>query len=140
MARHQLKSPVTWSRKREVIRDTANERVYYDQVRTPVVSDRDYTIAIRAPSRPTPRASASQLIYETANELGPPVRPGFVRIPNIHGSWTAESDGKGGTRMTYLNFSDPGGSLPAFLAHGAQVDNVAATVVKLQEKLRQLAK
>ncbi len=125
-------------KKREVLRDTATERVYYDQVSTPVVSDRDYTILMRKVA--DSGGQRFQLTYQTANDLGPPPRPGFVRINHIHGSWTAEPDGQGGTRMTYLNFSDPGGSIPAFMAHGAQVDNVAAAVVRLQEKLRKLAK
>ena len=122
-------------KKRDVLRSSATERVVYDQVRTPVVSDRDYTLIIRKLAD----SQRFQVIYQTANELGPPVPPKFVRIPAIRGSWTAESDGQGGTRLTYVSFSEPGGSIPAFLVHGAQFDSVVDSVLRLQDKLSQIS-
>ncbi|HEY1586490.1 MAG TPA: START domain-containing protein, partial [Polyangia bacterium] len=110
----------------------ADELVIYDQIRTPVVSDRDYTIVVR-------RRTAGARIWfecETANERGPaPVR-GYVRIPTIAAGWYVESDGSGGTRLGYFAYSEVGGSVPAWMVRGAQADRSVADVVRMVVRLR----
>lgn len=122
-------------KKRQVLKQDPSEILLYDQIKTPVVSDRDYTLRIRKTSDPGHRY---KMTFETANELGPPVDPKFVRIPAIRGSWSVEPDDKGGSRLTYQTFSEPGGSIPAFMIHGAHFDQCVTDVERVQEMLKKM--
>ncbi|MCC6810552.1 MAG: hypothetical protein IT381_24190 [Deltaproteobacteria bacterium] len=100
--------------------ESPTERVRYEQIATPVISDRDYTVRIRLL---VDRANKLfQMTYASDNTMGPPPDPKFVRIVKMSGVWTFEPADDGGTFVTYLAHSDPAGSLPAFLAKGAQID------------------
>ena len=70
-------------KKRQVIKQEASEIVIYDQIKTPVVSDRDYTLLVRKVA--DPGSHRYRMTFETANHLGPPVDPKYVRIPAIRG-------------------------------------------------------
>jgi hypothetical protein len=106
-------------RKRQVLRRSDDELVLYDQIATPIVSDRDYTLVLR---RAADAATGGwRVTFETANQLGPPVDRHYVRVPLIRGSWSLVPDGDG-TRLVYTVYSEPGGSIPAFMARGAQMD------------------
>jgi hypothetical protein len=125
-------------KRREILHAGVDELVIYDQIRTPVVSDRDYTVRVR---RSFDAASErTQLRCESANELGPPPARGYVRIPIIRAGWMTAPDGKGGTVLTYYAFSEPGGAVPAFLVRGAQQDRSMADVLRILGRLRRLAR
>jgi hypothetical protein len=116
---------------REILHESADELVIYDQIRTPVVSDRDYTITVR-------RRSVGARVWfecETANERGPTPAAGYVRITMIRAGWYVEPDGRGGTRLGYFAYSEPGGSVPAWLVRGAQADRSVADVVRMAKRL-----
>ena len=119
-------------KRRQILGERADELVLYDQIRTPVVSDRDYTIAV---SR---RRSGARVTFEctTANERGPAPTKGYVRIAVIEAGWIVEPDGRGGTRLGYFAYSDPGGSVPAWLVRGAQADRSMADVVRMVNRLK----
>jgi hypothetical protein len=120
---------------REILAERADELVIYDQIRTPVVSDRDYTIVV------TRRRAGARVTFEcvTANERGPAPQKGYVRIAVVNAGWYVEPDGHGGTRLGYFAYSEPGGSVPAFLVRGAQADRSVADVVRMVARLRALA-
>ncbi|MDB4968883.1 MAG: Collagenase [Myxococcales bacterium] len=120
---------------RDLLRDTPDELVIYDQIRTPIVSDRDYTITMRRISN----GARTEFRCETTNEKGPPPARGYVRIPRISAGWQVEPNGKGGTRLGYFAFSEPGGSVPAFLVRGAQADRSLADVVRMKQRLERIA-
>jgi hypothetical protein len=125
-------------KRREILGDNGDELIIYDQIRTPVVSDRDYTVRVR---RRFDAASGRTLFRcESANELGPPPARGYVRIPIIRAGWMTAPDGKGGTTLTYYAFSEPGGAVPAFLVRGAQQDRSLADVVRILGRLRRLSR
>jgi hypothetical protein len=117
---------------REILSEGADELVIYDQIRTPVVSDRDYTIIVRR------RSAGARVWFEcaTANERGPAPQKGYVRIPVIAAGWYVEPDGHGGTRLGYFAYSEPGGSVPAWLVRGAQADRSMADVLRMVHRLR----
>jgi hypothetical protein len=121
---------------RDILRASDGELVIYDQIRTPIVSDRDYTIRVRR----VVEGERTQFRCTTANELGPPPARGYVRIPVIRAGWMTAPDGRGGTLLTYYAFSEPGGSLPAFLVRGAQQDRSLADVVRMNKRLRRLSR
>jgi hypothetical protein len=117
---------------RDILAERADELVIYDQIRTPIVSDRDYTIVVRR------ARSGARVTFEctTANDRGPPPQKGYVRIPLIAAGWFVEPGARGGTRLGYFAYSEPGGSVPAFLVRGAQADRSLADVVRMVHRLR----
>jgi hypothetical protein len=114
-------------KRHEVLRENDRERLVYDQVATPVVADRDYTVRIQW------SADRERRVYEVKfhvdNDAGPPPAKGFVRIPDIHGYWRIQAAPDGGSLVEYVVYSDPGGRIPAWIARGAQVDSTRDNVL-----------
>ena len=102
---------------RTVVKESENERWTYEQIATPIVSNRDYTM--HAKRSLDPATGICQLFFETRNQDGPPAANGFVRIPRIVGSWTLEPDTEGAL-ITYVIYSEPGGHIAAWMARGGQ--------------------
>ncbi len=109
----------------ELLKNTADERLIYQQVHCSIVSDRDYTVHFRR--RFDSETAVCDISFVTDNDAGPPLRPHFVRIPVIRGGWIVEPDG-GGSFVTYLSYSEPGGSIPAWVTKGAQRDAAVFSV------------
>jgi hypothetical protein len=118
-------------KKRTVLSRGSDELVIYDQIHTPVVSDRDVTIRIRRATR----GDELEIRFETANDVGPPPATGFVRLPVVRGRWLLSPSAGGGTRIVYQCYSEPGGSIPAFLVRGAQQSEVAKDVERVLSRL-----
>lgn len=119
-------------KKREVLRKSDTEFVVYDQIKAPVVSDRDVTIRISKVVRP----DVIEVRFQSDESLGPPPASGYVRIPVVRGAWTLVAAPGGGTRLSYTCYSEPGGSIPAWLARGAQRDQVVLDVERILGRLR----
>ncbi len=105
--------------KRQVIRKSENELVVYDHIHAKVVSDREVVLRLL---RWTENGSYF-MTFDTANELGPPPDGKRVRLPSVHGRWTITPDGSG-SHLVYQCYSEPGGTVPAFLVRGAQQDQI----------------
>lgn len=120
-------------KKREILRQSTDELLIYDQIRTPVVSDRDYTLLVKRIYDPARRRT--QIRCWTANDQGPPPARGHVRIPIIRAGWQIEPDGMG-TRLTYYAYGEPGGLVPAFLVRGPQGDHSLLDVFRLLRRLQ----
>lgn len=129
-------------KQRTVLRQSPAALLFYDQIKTPVVSDRDYTI--RMTWQRHPQTGVIEVPFVTANDLGPPPAPGHVRVPTIRGDWiitpmpkdpaapdSAAAGGVPATRITYLCYSEPGGSIPAFMARGAQQEQVLLDIRRI---------
>jgi hypothetical protein len=107
-------------KRRTVVSRAADELVVYDQIHAAVVSDRDVTIRIR---KIADGHGGFNVLFESANELGPPPAAGYVRLPVVHGDWRIEPAAEGGSNLAYRCYSEPGGAIPAFLVRGAQQDS-----------------
>ena len=120
----------------DVLSDTGDERIAYEQVAVPLARDRDYTVRIQR--RVDAGAQRYQITFTSANEAGPPPDGHHVRVKTIHGSWTIEpgSEGKGSI-VRYDVRSEPGGSIPTWVVNRAQreaiVDLVRAVLSRAQE-------
>ncbi len=103
---------------RRFIRKEANELVFHDKVKTPVVSDRDYIMKI------TRKLSADGcgIDFHTANEMGPPPEKGYVRMPLVKGFWKVSRAVDGTSVVVYQVYSEPGGSVPALIIKEPQVN------------------
>lgn len=100
---------------RRVLEEDAGVRLTWEEIAPAVVSPRDYLL------RQTVERSANRCVvrYQATTDPRAPAKAGFVRISKLWGSWAFEAE-EGGVKVTYLSFSDPGGSIPAFLVRGPQ--------------------
>ena len=99
---------------RAIVQESADERVTYEQITPPIVSNRDYVVRARR----LMEGQACRMTFEAANELGPKPPDGWVRVSKLKGHWLFEPLEGGKTRLTYVVFTDPGGSIPPFLVEG----------------------
>ncbi len=123
---------VPFLKRLNLLSDTGDERVAYEQLALPFARDRDYTVRLR--KRVDPAAQRYEVLIASANDAGPPPDGSYVRVTNIRGGWTIEPgpDGKG-SLVRYEMQSDPGGRIPAWLANRAQRD-AAANLVRAMLK------
>lgn len=94
----------------------------YQRISTPLTKDRDYTLRVRTTARPGKEGMIYVSRWETENALGPPERPGVVRVNLCEGGWLLEPVGANATRATYNVYTDSGGAIPAFVKNiGSQI-------------------
>jgi hypothetical protein len=123
-------------KRREVLRHTETEFLVYDRIKVPVVSDRDVTISIRRQVDPS---GVVEVRFETANPSGPPVDPKHVRIPVVRGAWTISPLGGNASQLRYRCYSEPGGSVPAWIARRGQQNQIMLDVEAILRPLRAAA-
>lgn len=121
-------------KQRRVLRDEPDRLVFYDQIRTAMVSDRDYVLEV------TRRRDAGRTeirLQSIDDPLAPPAK-GFVRMGSVRAGWKVEPGAQGGTRLTLWAYSEPGGALPAFLVRGPQGNRTLADMKRMLLRLRNL--
>lgn len=101
-------------KKREVLKDTDTERITYEQLSLPLVSDRDYVLHLKV-EKPA-SSGRCEISVTTEDDPAHPPAPGHVRMKFIHAYWTLVPTGKGTVEITYVLHSDPGGSVPALFS------------------------
>jgi hypothetical protein len=116
---------------RQVLKRTDDELVVYDQISTPIVTDRDVTLHMYKVVKP----DALEMRFESAEAMGPPPDPKHVRLPVVRGAWTIVA-AAGGSRLTYQCYSEPGGSIPAWMVRGAQRDQIPVDVERVLTHMR----
>jgi hypothetical protein len=77
-----------------------------------------------------------QITFVSAPEDGPSAQDSYVRVTAIHGSWTLVPTHDGGTLVTYVVSSDPGGALPTWLVNRAQRQAAPALVKAMLDRVR----
>lgn len=96
--------------------------VAYQRISAPLASDRDYTVRIRSSAKPVEGGTSYLSQWEAENALGPPEKPGVVRVKLCNGSWLLEPTAPNTTRATYILYTDSGGALPGFIKNiGSQI-------------------
>ena len=89
----------------------------YSRLSPPFVDDRDYCIAVKL----TAGSAENQGVYEsewTSKPAAAPEHHGVVRVKINTGAWVlAPLDGGKRTRVTYHLSTNPGGSIPTWLAN-----------------------
>lgn len=119
-----------------VLQDGDDERVIYNQMSQPVVSNRDYALRLK---RERLTDGSCRVRFATANEEAPPAPPGTVRMERLFGEWLMTPRPEGGARLRYTLFSDPAGAVPAFLVHGPAKKATVESFEKALEKTRRHA-
>jgi len=103
--------------KREVFVDGENERLYWDLVSAPLVSDREYVMKMTRWKDDA--TGAFHIRFQSVADARKPPREGSVPLKLV-GSVLVTPEPKGGCRFDYRMFSDVGGAVPAVFARGAQ--------------------
>lgn len=106
--------------KRVVISETDRERWTYEQIRVPMITNRDCVMHVTLAD--TTDTNRCEVNFETAAHPDWPAAKDFVRLRAVRGHWSLQRQSDGNTAVTYTVFSDPGGTVPAFLTRGGQRD------------------
>lgn len=105
-----------------ILKREADSVVGYQRLSTPFIKDRDYTLRVKTTSKTVEGGTAYSSRWSTENELGPPERPGIVRVNLCEGGWLLEPVGPNSTRATYSIYTDSGGAIPTFVKNiGSQI-------------------
>ncbi len=112
-------------KKREVLRETTNERWVYEQVSVPILRDRDYVTHLRLEQPRSP--DHCEISFRVENDSERPPVPGIVRVPYSQGRWTLFQAG-GAVNLSYEVVSDPGEHLAPALVRGGQQDAAVQAV------------
>jgi hypothetical protein len=105
-----------------VLKRERSSVLVYQRISAPLTSDRDYTVRVQTSSKPAQEGVTYFIRWETENALGPPEKPGVVRVKLCDGSWLLEPNGPNSTRATYMIYTDSGGAIPAFIKNtGSQI-------------------
>ena len=118
-----------------ILQQAPNEKVIYEQIRMPLVRDRDYTVKVTGQNG-SPRRGGCRSPSCRRRRTEPPAQDGYVRVTAIHGSWTLVPTRDGGTLVTYVVSSDPGGALPAWLVNRAQRHAAPALVKAMLDRAK----
>ena len=117
-----------------ILKQSPDEKVTYEQIKMPLVTDRDYTVRVTADHDPT--TGRIQVSFVSAPEDGPPENPTYVRVKDIQGSWTLVPTRDGGSAVTYVVASNPGGALPSWMANAAQSNAVRDLVKAMLDRVK----
>jgi ribosome-associated toxin RatA of RatAB toxin-antitoxin module len=127
---------IPYLKRLDLLADSGDERVIYEQVAVPLAKDRDYTVRLQ--KHVDASAQRYEILFKNANEAGPPPDRHHVRVWHINGSWTIEPDADGtGSLLRYDLLTDPGGSIPAWVANAAQQEAAAALVAAVLKRARE---
>lgn len=117
----------------KLLQDGEDVRVVYTQISQPIVARRDYAMTVK---REHLDGGSCRIRFITTNDKAPEKPDGFVRLEHVWGEWKVEAT-DGGAKVTYTMYSDPGGSVPAFLVHGSQQKATRDSALMGVEKTRQ---
>ena len=107
-------------KKRVIIKETDSERWTYEQVKVPLVTDRDCIMHVKLV---TPASEGRCLVrFDTQEHPDYPPSGDHVRVPMVRGHWLLEPKQSGLVTVTYVIYSEPGGAVPAVFARGGQRD------------------
>jgi len=120
----------------DVLRDEGDAKLIYEQIRVPLVKDRDLTVRV------TRTFSHHTGTYEVASlavpNEGPPESHDYVRVRTSLARWWLAPAADGGTAVTYTIRTDAGGRLPAWIFDRIQKDAAVkilrAMLVRAQQK------
>jgi hypothetical protein len=106
-------------KQRVIISETETERWTYEQIRLPVVSDRDCVMRVRLL---TPASTGRcEVDFVTMPHADYPVAKGHERVV-VRGFWDLAPGADGKVKVTYVVYSEPGGAIPPVFAKGGQRD------------------
>ncbi len=94
----------------------------YQRIDPPLVDQRDYTLRVTRTANPA--LGEWRHSWVPANDRGPAAKNGVVRVTIAEGYWQLNRIDATHTKVTYWLYTDPGGSIPAFVANKANTTSV----------------
>lgn len=88
---------------------------------------------IQVTTRTDADGSVTRLLKAVPERL--PEEKGFVRVPRVDGEWHLKPLGQGGVEVIYEVHTEPGGSVPSWLANSFVVDAPLQTLQGLRAKV-----
>jgi START domain len=119
---------------RRVITTGDTEQIHYDQMTTPVVTDRDIVIRNRRALAPD---GTCRVWVDAVKDPNAPLHPDYVRIDTLHASWLFEPLPDGQTHVTHLTWTDPKISLPVGLVEPTRRANTITWVKLVLQRARE---
>lgn len=122
----------------KLLRESADVRVMYEQVSYPVVSTRDYAMTVARD--PRVEGGRCRVRFRVTNGAdAPPVPKDVVRVEKIYGQWEFAPRPDGQSDVSYRIYSEPAGSVPAFIVHGAQKDTAKSAFEQMMKGVKKRA-
>ena len=113
---------------RTVLEKTPDKMVFHDRLKMPIGSDRYFTLDFRRTLD-----TQTKVLEWKFNEIDSDKSPacdGCVKMVAVHGSWTFAAAQDGGSDISYVVYSDPGGDLPKWMVASKQTE-AATNRIKL---------
>ena len=101
----------------KVVERAPDKVVAYHRFDAPLVAERDYTLTIL--SEMDVEKKIYRRTWSATNDKGPKSVSGIVRVDICDGSWMLTADGPNRTRLVYFLHTNPGGSVPMWIANKA---------------------
>jgi len=119
----------------DVLRDDGDTKLLYEQIRVPIVKDRDVTVRVTRTS--SPDTGTYDVTGTAVPDEGPPESRDYVRVRTSHSHWSLAPTADGGTLVTYTIRIDPGGHLPSWIFDAIQKDVAVKTLRAMLDRARQ---
>ncbi|MBJ80839.1 MAG: cyclase [Myxococcales bacterium] len=104
----------------------------YQRLDPPLVDMRDYVLKVTTENKP-PEATY-YLRWAAEHEIGPKPREDAVRLKLCDGSWTLKALGPNRTHLTYWLYTDPGGSIPGWVARKANTVSLPDLIASVRNR------
>lgn len=115
---------------RRLLLRTPDVIVNYIHVDLPLVADRDVTTHLDREY--DAERGEYRLVWHEANDEGPPLEPGVVRMQRARGKWVFQPLPGGRSHTVFESYADLGGSLPAWLINPLTNRSIRANLIDLR--------
>jgi ribosome-associated toxin RatA of RatAB toxin-antitoxin module len=123
-----------WVKHVDIVRDEGDQKVIYEQIRIPVVKDRDATVRITRSF--VPETGTYEVASSVISDDGPPEREDHVRVRTGEAQWRLAPGEGGGTQLTYTVRTDLGGRMPGWIFDTVQKDVAMRICRAMLERVR----
>jgi ribosome-associated toxin RatA of RatAB toxin-antitoxin module len=106
--------------KTEIVERHSQGHWEYQLLDPPLVSRRDYTVKITIQRE----GDTVRRTWKSDSSKGPKAQDGVVRVTVNQGEWTLHQKAPSETQLTYYLYTDPGGSIPRWIANKANTTSV----------------
>jgi len=134
---NHFKDFMPYTKESKIIAQQDKVTYFYTLISPPIVSNRDYTLKLTDYSTFDGKTGFYKVVWEAANDKGPPQPKGVVRLDVNRGFWLLEStEGGKKTFVTYYLYTDPAGAIPLFLVNQANKESVPDLIKAVRKRVK----
>jgi len=127
-----------YTRESKVVGREGKATFFYSCIAAPIVANRDYTLRMTDQSNMDPTSGFYKISWDAANDKGPALKDGTVRIDVNKGHWLLEPTEDGKTTATYYVYTNPGGAIPTWLINKANKDSVPDIFRAIRKRMKDI--